>query len=268
MSQLQPIHAAAGRKRIRRSLASCARVRLLLVSSLLIPLVLVSVSCATKGFVRKTVAPVDHRLGEVEESSNRNLSSIAELEKHDKALQRDIDRADERAGGAEGKALDAGQLATEAGSEAENARQVADDALGRIDDLKSVVSQLDDFRPRLKRSATFDFDSSELKQAAKTSLDELTSSIGARENYVIEVRGFTDSSGSSEYNLRLSRARADAVVRYLTGIHEVPLYRVHRIGLGSEGPAADNLTREGRRQNRRVEATLFVSGAESQYQTE
>ena len=113
MSQLQPIHAAAGRKRIRRSLAPLARLRLLIVSSLLVPLVLVSVSCATKGFVRKTVAPVDHCLGEVEQSSNRNLSSIAELGTQDKALQRDIERADERAGGAEGKALDAGQLATE-----------------------------------------------------------------------------------------------------------------------------------------------------------
>jgi len=55
-------------------------------------------------------------------------------------------------------------------------------------------------------------------------------SVGDRmPRYILEVEGFTDKSGDAEYNLALSRKRADTVVRYLVD-HNVPLRRIHTIG--------------------------------------
>ena len=54
--------------------------------------------------------------------------------------------------------------------------------------------------------------------------------------------------------------RAQAVVRYLTLEHDVPLYRIHVMGFGSESPVADNKSRDGRQQNRRVEVSVYKAG--------
>ena len=70
------------------------------------------------------------------------------------------------------------------------------------------------------------------------------------------MRGFASSDGSESLNDRLSERRADAVMRYLAQ-HEIPLRRiVLPFGYGEAMPVADNTTREGRKQNRRVEVTL------------
>ena len=72
------------------------------------------------------------------------------------------------------------------------------------------------------------------------------------------MEGFTDKIGSKQYNLELSRRRADAVVRYLTENGHVPLVKIHVLGLGEDEPAADNHTRDGRKQNRRVEIRIMA----------
>jgi outer membrane protein OmpA-like peptidoglycan-associated protein len=77
-------------------------------------------------------------------------------------------------------------------------------------------------------------------------------------HYIVEVQGFTDSTGASAANVELSRRRAAAVVRYLTLDGKLPLYRVNTIGYGKASPAADNKTRDGRKQNRRVEVKLYT----------
>jgi outer membrane protein OmpA-like peptidoglycan-associated protein len=105
----------------------------------------------------------------------------------------------------------------------------------------------------------FGFNRYELTDEAKAALNEATAGLQDRKNYVIEIRGFTDSTGNDTYNLQLSEKRADAVLRYLTVEQKVPLYRVHVIGVGNVEPVADNETREGREQNRRVELRLFAA---------
>jgi OmpA-OmpF porin, OOP family len=78
--------------------------------------------------------------------------------------------------------------------------------------------------------------------------------------YVIEVSGYTDSTGSVDKNRRLSTARADAVVRYLAENHQIPLRRIITpFGYGETNAVADNTTREGRAQNRRVEVKILVN---------
>jgi outer membrane protein OmpA-like peptidoglycan-associated protein len=73
----------------------------------------------------------------------------------------------------------------------------------------------------------------------------------------IEVEGHTDDVGTDEYNQTLSERRAGAVGAFLVE-QGIPADAVTALGLGESRPKADNLTPEGRRQNRRVE--LVVSG--------
>lgn len=222
-------------------------------------LAFLTIGCATKGFVRKNTDPLAERLGEVEDTNSEQQSQIADLERQDEQLGRDVSRVEERAAGAQGRADEAAQAASTAGREADDANQSAQQAHGRIGSLKEWVENLDNYKQLVTRSILFGFDRSDLTEESKAQLDEVAESLVNESHYVVEVRGFTDSSGSAQYNLRLSRARADGVVRYLTGVHRVPLYRVHTIGLGSDAPAADNTTREGRSKNRRVDVTVYAA---------
>ena len=78
--------------------------------------------------------------------------------------------------------------------------------------------------------------------------------------YVLEVSGYADAAGSVERNRALSQRRADAVIRYLVENHSIPLRRiVTPYGFGESNPVAENKTRDGRAQNRRVEVKLLVN---------
>jgi outer membrane protein OmpA-like peptidoglycan-associated protein len=95
---------------------------------------------------------------------------------------------------------------------------------------------------------------------AKTKLDDIASKAMNAKGYVLEVSGYADSRGSVNLNRALSQRRADAVIRYLVENHQIPLRRiVTPYGYGEMNPVAENDTREGREQNRRVEIKLLVN---------
>ena len=78
--------------------------------------------------------------------------------------------------------------------------------------------------------------------------------------YVLEASGYADSRGSVNLNRALSQRRADAVIRYLVETHNIPLRRIITpFGYGELNPVAENDTKEGRAQNRRVEIKLLVN---------
>ena len=79
-----------------------------------------------------------------------------------------------------------------------------------------------------------------------------------RENpgYDVIIYGYTDSSGSAKANLKLSQRRADAVKEALTR-YSISSIRLTAIGKGDADPVADNKTKEGRAQNRRIEVELL-----------
>ena len=72
------------------------------------------------------------------------------------------------------------------------------------------------------------------------------------------MQGFADDKGAEVYNYQLTHKRADTVRRYLADQHNVPLFRMHVLGLGKARAVADNHTPEGRAQNRRVEVRLLT----------
>jgi outer membrane protein OmpA-like peptidoglycan-associated protein len=170
--------------------------------------------------------------------------------------------ADGKAEDASHQAQEAGRRAEDAGKRADGARQIADNNQTRVEGLQQKVENLDNYRLVATKAIQFGFNRYELSDEAKAALDEATAGLQDRKNYVIEVRGFTDATGDPTYNLQLSQKRADAVVRYLTVEHKIPLYRVHLIGVGEVEPVADNKTREGREQNRRVELRLFAAAVD------
>jgi len=75
--------------------------------------------------------------------------------------------------------------------------------------------------------------------------------------YFVTVEGFTDQTGSKEYNDQLSRERANQVISYLVGTHNIPVYRVHMIGLGDQKLVDNGKGRKARQDSRRVEITVF-----------
>lgn len=78
--------------------------------------------------------------------------------------------------------------------------------------------------------------------------------------YIIEVKGFTDSSGSAASNDKLSENRAKAVVGYLMGECNVPVWRiVAPAAMGEFQPAAPNENSAGRAENRRVEVKVLIN---------
>jgi outer membrane protein OmpA-like peptidoglycan-associated protein len=99
----------------------------------------------------------------------------------------------------------------------------------------------------------FGFNKAGLSDDAKAQLDEFAAVVMAVEGQAyIEVQGHTDNIGSEGYNLDLGYKRAEAAMRYLNMEQGVPLFRMNVISYGEFKPIADNSTKEGRAQNRRV----------------
>ncbi len=101
-------------------------------------------------------------------------------------------------------------------------------------------------------SVTFPTDRHALSPEAEARLAELAQRLkGENKNVYLEIQGYTDATGTPDYNEQLGAARAEAVRRYMSQ-QGVALNRMATISYGEETPVADNTTAEGRAQNRRV----------------
>ena len=101
-------------------------------------------------------------------------------------------------------------------------------------------------------SVKFPTDRHALSPEAEARLAELAQRLkGENKNVYLEIQGYTDATGTPDYNEQLGAARAEAVRRYMSQ-QGVALNRMATISYGEETPVADNTTAEGRAQNRRV----------------
>jgi outer membrane protein OmpA-like peptidoglycan-associated protein len=99
----------------------------------------------------------------------------------------------------------------------------------------------------------FDFDKAEVKPESEPTLLEIGKLMRGQPELRIHVVGHTDNIGELDYNMDLSRRRAEAVVAALTSRHGIARDRLRPAGVGPLAPAATNVTEEGRALNRRVE---------------
>jgi outer membrane protein OmpA-like peptidoglycan-associated protein len=143
---------------------------------------------------------------------------------------------------------------------AKAAQATADAAVAGVNATNERISALDDYEPQTVTAVNFRTGSAVLRPDEKTKLDEIASKAMNAKGYVLEVSGYADSTGSIARNRALSQRRADAVIRYLVENHNIPLRRIITpYGYGELNPVAENTSREGREQNRRVEIKLLVN---------
>jgi len=232
--------------------------------------VFLSVGCATKKFVRESVAPVQQRIDGVDKTNAEQAKAIAELEKGVSRADERAQAADSRAGAAAREASRANEQAAVGIKQAGEAQTLAQKGIAQagqvergLGTLGTKVENLDSYKLVSTDTVVFDLGMATLTDEAKQQLDGIVAKIGSMKHYLVEVQGFTDSTGAPETNLRLSQRRADAVVRYLSMQGKLPLFRIQNVGYGEDNPAADNTTRDGRKLNRRVEIRVFASVAGS-----
>lgn len=143
---------------------------------------------------------------------------------------------------------------------AKAAQDTADAAVAGVNATNKRISDLDDYVVQSTATVNFKVNSSALSAEGKAALDQVAASATALKGFVIEVTGFASAEGDSKRNKALSERRAQAVKDYLIETHNIPLRRMSTsYGYGELQAVADNSTREGREQNRRVEIKLLVS---------
>jgi len=217
--------------------------------------------CATKKYVRNTTAPIQAKVDQVAEQANNNGESIEETRKQvkdvDARAQSGINAAQERASTADQHALTADQHASDAMNRAGEASRSADQNQQGLDQLRGVISDIDNYQMQTSLSVPFRFNQYSLSKSAKADLDKLASEVKSDKRFFVAVEGHTDNVGAANYNESLSRRRADSVAEYLVAHGEVPIYRIHMIGLGEQNPVAAGGGRAANAKNRRVDVKVF-----------
>ena len=208
------------------------RTRNLNIRLLLLPMLGASLllgGCATKKYTRAEVNAAEGRVNErvdgVQTQVEENQTAIRGNQRSIEANKSEIQATSKTAQDALDRAVAAGKLAQ-----------------GKF--LYETVLSND--------AVKFAFEKADLTDDAKAVLDQFTSQLKAEnKNVYVEIQGHTDASGEAEYNHQLGLERAEAVRRHLSR-SGIPLHRMSVISYGEDAPVADNGTREGRSQNRRV----------------
>jgi outer membrane protein OmpA-like peptidoglycan-associated protein len=121
-------------------------------------------------------------------------------------------------------------------------------------------SKLGEYDVKAEATVRFAVGSSQVSAEDQEKLKKVAQTAIGLNGYLIEVKGFADSSGDAIMNEQLSEDRAEAVVGYLVQQCNVPVHRIVAPGaLGEYKPAASNETKEGRAQNRRVEIKVLLN---------
>ncbi len=211
-------------------------MRLLLATTCILTGALLAGGCATKKYVQNTAAPIQAKVDQVGDQTNRNGQQIEDtrnqVKQVDEKAQNGISAANERATAADQHAGTADQHAGEAMNRANQANQLGEQNGQAISSLRSIVANIDDFKLQTTVAVPFAFNKYNLSDDARTDLDKLAADVKSDKRYFIAVEGYTDKTGSKAYNSALSRRRADSVVEYLVAKHDVPIYRIHMIGSG------------------------------------
>jgi OmpA-OmpF porin, OOP family len=127
-------------------------------------------------------------------------------------------------------------------------------------DLAARFGQLGDYDVKGTATVLFAVNSSAITAKGKQDLQALATQAKQINTYLLEVAGYTDSSGNADYNQQLSDKRALAVTNFLKQSCGVPLFRVLApSAMGEADPNASNETAQGKAENRRVVVKILVN---------
>ncbi len=198
---------------------------------------------ARKKWVHRQLDPVKDRLNELDQISANNAQQIKDV---DQRAQAGISKASQEAQLAD-------QHATLAGNTANQAQQLAQNADTQTTNIGTTVNNLDQYQTVNRVEIRFRSGHAVLGSNAKDALDQLASQLQGQRGYLIDIQGYTPLRGPAGVNA--SHNMASAVTRYLVTQHQVPLYKIHEIGLGN-APLTDS-DASTRRHGSIVEVTLM-----------
>jgi OmpA-OmpF porin, OOP family len=199
--------------------------------------------CATKDYVRDNVDPLQNKLDQVAQQVSQQGTDLQQT-------KQDVEKNSTAISAVDEKATAADQRATEALNGMKLNQQ-------EINQLRKVVSDIDDYRVIDQATVLFPINSAKLHDEDKQRLDHLVSNTNSLKRYFLAIAGYTDQTGPASYNLALSKRRADAVVLYLAAQRNVPFYQMRTIGFGEDQLVDDGTSPEARAMSRRVEVRIY-----------
>lgn len=223
------------------------------VGALFSVLLLLAVGCATKDYVRESLGTqqtqIDQRFGTVEGKLDENSQRIGSLD----------GLVGEQAQRIEGVGARVQTLETsvgETGETAKVARERADTAIGKSDEVNSRLTRLWASRntrsPVESMDVLFGFNHWDLTDRSQNALAGLVKELKENDKLVVELTGYADQTGPREYNIQLSERRVEAVRRFLVQ-NGVDLWRIQSVGMG---PILDG--GEPKEKKRRVTVSLAI----------
>ena len=117
-----------------------------------------------------------------------------------------------------------------------------------VNEINEAFSEID--------NAQFGFDEYKISESSYPILDRIVNIMKHNSDIKIEIAAHTDNIGSFQYNMKLSRKRAQSIMDYMVS-KGISKDRLRAVGYGQSRPIASNQTEEGRQKNRRVEFILI-----------
>jgi len=170
-------------------------------------------ACATKKHVREAIAPVQNQVNEVGKKTDANTTSIGDLDRNVAKVDEKAMEADRKAGAAGDAARQANSAASQAQQTATSATNLAQQSMTKTSQLETTfnntIANLDNYKLSSTEKVYFRVNRADLTDDEKGKLDQAVANVANSKNYVIEIEGYTDRTGSKASNLELSRRRAD-----------------------------------------------------------
>jgi outer membrane protein OmpA-like peptidoglycan-associated protein len=200
---------------------------------------------ANKKYVQRHVGPIRDRINELDELTSENGKAIKDV---DARATQGIQMASEKSGLAD-------QHATNASNQAQLAQTAATQVATRVSTAEQMVGSLDQYQGSGQTEIRFRAGQTVLSKAAKDALDEMAAPLKDQRSYIIEVRGY--ASGRGQTAIASSQKIADSVVRYLVLNHQIPVYRIYVMSMGSSPVAGADGTMAKHTTGGRVEVSLM-----------
>ncbi len=227
----------------------------LLLMGALAAALLVAGGCTTKNYVRQQTTPLIDHVNQLNAETAKNTNDIRRV---DRSTQQGLQQVNASSQQALAKAQQVQAQAQQVGQQLQQTS-------GQITALDASMANLDDYKQTSEATVHFAFDKAVLTPEAQQTLDGVAAQLQQNAHGILEVQGYTDSTGPRAYNDRLSQRRADAVVRYLEAKAIAP-HRIFLIGLGENQAVEPNTTLAGRKANRRVDLRILTNGLGSSTQ--